>query len=109
MADKTEIKEELLELAHLLTHGMSKLGEFLIQSAEEMREMLDDTDKDEEYEPEEPAEADEPLGELPKEVNDWLAPSKDELTEEFAKEKCMCADEPDLAQEGSAAGKNTKD
>ena len=47
MADKTEKKDELLELAQLMASGMNKFGEFLIQSAAEMREAIAAQDESE--------------------------------------------------------------
>ena len=36
---------DMVELAYMLTNGMNQLGEFLIHSAEELRELIEDPEQ----------------------------------------------------------------
>ena len=96
--------EDMRELAQLLTNGMSRLGEFLIQSAEEMREALeapeeeesDEEDPDEEEsDEEEEGEADGTGEEQPEKL---LKPQKAESDVENQLEKSPGTGEPESTQ-----------
>ena len=103
MADKTDKKEDMRELAQLLTNGINRLGEFLIQSAEEMREVLEAPDK------EEFAEEDESETEYLAKFKAWVAPLKSGLFAENAAEKSPISGGPYTTQEGVAASKGNRD